>query len=153
MRCGTYSMRLQIFRGEVSQALGLGSPGSPGARFRVLKDGSRELKREKKVLQAFPFPPLAFRIEGGSARLTEGGSTLTITLSRLGCSIPKTPLSESEGVGGWSDAGNYGGKQKVDHLAPGERKGKRIRCISNLARLDIRITWRMRWEVGEVASQ
>ena len=72
-------------------------------RFKVPKDGSGELRREK-VVQAFLLLPLAafaFRIEGEAAKLsTEGDSTLTTTLSRLGFSIPRAPSSRSEGVRG-----------------------------------------------------
>ena len=32
-------------------------------------------------------------------------------------------------------------------------RGSAFGIFSNLARLDIRITWQMRWEVGEVAPQ
>ena len=42
-------MRLQIFRGEISRSLGLGNHGNSGVWFRVLKDGSRELKEGKVV--------------------------------------------------------------------------------------------------------
>ena len=85
----------------------------------VLKDGSRELRRGK-VVQAFLFLPLAafaFRI-GESARLsTKGGSTVTITLSRLRFSTPRAPSSGSGRVRGRG----VGRKQRLDRLSAGGR--------------------------------
>ena len=93
------------------------------------------LKRGKAA-QALPFPLLAafpFRIEGGSARLsTEGGLTLTITLSHPGFSIRKASLSGSEGAKGWSACWELRGKKETVGRLEAGKKRKCLQCILNL---------------------